>query len=67
MRTHDFIDGTPLGLKPGDNVPLQDIIYLVYWCTDGTEQFGHQNHFNCMTLTGVLNALCRITSDEIPF
>ncbi len=41
MRTHDFIDGTPLGLKPGDNVPLQDIIYLVYWCTDGTEQFGH--------------------------
>ena len=30
MRTHDFIDGPPLGLKPGDHVPVQDIIYLVY-------------------------------------
>ena len=67
MRTHEFLDDTPLGLKPGDVVPVQDIIYLVYWTTDGTEQFGHEKWFDCMTPLGVLNKLCQIRLEEIPF
>jgi len=67
MRNHDFDGDRPLGLNPGDTVPVQDIVYLIYWLTDGTEQFGHQKHFNCMTAKGVLNGLCQVTVCGLPF
>lgn len=67
MRNHDFMGCIPLGLKPGDHVPLQDIVYLIYWCTTGIEQLRHQIHFDCMTPYGVLNCLCRISVEELPF
>lgn len=67
MRTHDFCDDRPLGLEPGMEIPVQDIVYLIYWLTDGTEQFGHQKHFCCMQYKGVLNQLCQIQVEELPF
>lgn len=67
MRLQDFSGDAPLGLKPGDNVTLSDIVYVIFWITPGTEQFGNQLDFRCFCQGELLDTLCRIQYNDLPF
>lgn len=66
-RIIDWTGSALLGLKPGDDVPVSDIVYLIYWTTPGTEQFKCKKSFMCMASGQLLNQLCQIDEQDIPF
>lgn len=66
-RFIDFSGSALLGWEPDEPVLVCEIVYLIYWSTPGNEQFGHQHHFNVMGSGGLMNQLCRINEEDIPF
>lgn len=66
-RFIDFSGAALLGWEPDEPVLVCEIVYLIYWTTPGNEQFGHKSHFDVMASGGLMNQLCRIDEQDIPF
>lgn len=66
-RFIDFSGSALLGWEPDEPVLVCEIVYLIYWSTPCNEQLGHQHDFNVMGIGGLMNQLCRITEEDIPF